>query len=211
MRLYLFIAVFLVAGCRTAAPITAPALWSSEELARLEERRLDGAGFEPLETVVARGLEVQRVDFNFDMICCQPSVQLTRAETGTVMLTFHAYGHRDSVAVEADRWMELASQVRTGALAPPDPVEVRRRDRGPCHTWHDIEASLGGQPHRLTASRCLGGLQARALSYVETIALDTLPRCQPWRANSNIGEALNECGRSFGPPDPAWVARRRSG
>lgn len=202
----LSLAAFAVCACQSAPqPITISA---AEEAASVQ-RRLAYAGFEPIDALVARGLEVQRADFLFDIICCQPSAQLTRDAAGEIVVTLHYQGHRESAVADPRLWDALAARVMAGALARPDEREARRRIRRvtACHTWHVIEARFGAQRHNLAASRCLGDLQARALDYATAIAraaVDTLPRCGPWRGEPVADRALELCAQSFGGPTEAF-------
>lgn len=200
------LAALALGACQTT---TATFEISPAEQAASEQSRLAHAGFEPVDALAARGLEVQRVDFLFDIICCQPSVQLTRDAAGKVTATLHHEGHRETAVVDRRLWDALRTRVAAGALVHPDQREARRRDRraGVCHTWHTIEARFGGQRHALVATRCLGDLQARALDYAMALAraaVDTLPRCAPWRGEPLADRALYECAQSFGGPTEAF-------
>lgn len=200
------LAAVALGACQTTTPTFEI---SPAEEAASERHRLAHAGFEPIDALAARGLEVQRVDFLFDIVCCQPSVQLTRDAAGEIVVTLHYQGHRESALADQRLWDALRARVTTGALAHPDEREARRRDRriNACHTWHTIEAQVGAQRHNLIATRCLGDLQARALDYATAIAraaVNTLPRCEPWRGEPLADRALYECAQTFGGPTEAF-------
>ena len=197
----------IIAGCQ---PTISPEL-PAGEIEREEQRRLAMADFEPLEILAARGLEVQRVDFLYELFG-YPSVELVRTPEGEVTLRLNYLGHTDTAVVEPVVWERLQAMADGGALSPPDQREERRRRRRifRCHAWHTVETLIAGRRQRLVPTPCLGDLYERSLAYVDAVgraAVEHLPRCAPFRS-APTDDALLNCGRTFGPQTDEYRALR---
>jgi hypothetical protein len=197
--------LLLLAACAPSAPL----LVSPEERERYERRRLAMAGFETLEALAGRGIEVQRVDPMWGLQE-YPSVELRRDASGQVTISLNFWGHTRTVIASSALWERFAARSEE-AFAEPDRREAMRRDRqvtrrsGYCHSWHVLELSAGGQFRRITATPCYGDLQATSLAYAEDLAraaIEQVDVCQAERQVVEIAQALWQCGRHFGGPTP---------
>lgn len=172
------------------------------EQAKREDRRLGKAGFEPLATLSAKGVEVLRVDPMWDLLD-YPSVELARDRTGTITIFLRFRGHKRSQQVSPETWVRIAN-LAPQAFAPVDAKRLSqaRRKIGYCHVWHELETNMAGQPMRETVSPCLGQLQKTGVDFAETlarVAIDNIDLCEAERSELSIERALAKCGSKFGP------------
>lgn len=205
MRLFVTAGVLLLLSACQSAGGSAPRLTEGQttEAQYYERRRLVRAQFDPLTDLAAAGLEVQRADLMWDLLG-HPSVELTRDKDLTVRISLKYWGHERTQVVPGEVWAELAAQASDAFVAPDQTtLERRRREVSYCHSWHELEAVIGGQPMRITASTCLGDLQQASLDYADALArlaIDSIPLCEADRATASIYLALRACGDRFGPP-----------
>lgn len=198
-----FLALSL-ASCATDQPVKQPVGVESQsaEKAYREERRLRLAGFEPLEMLTAKGLEVQRVDPMWDLLD-YPTVELVRSHDGKVAIFLRYLGREQKGSVNTDEWNRLALMT-PGAFTPvTDKAISKHLKNSYCHAWHDVEASFAGKTMTARVSPCSGELQKAGLAYAEALfrlAIDSIGMCESERANPDSKRALWDCGRKFAPP-----------
>ena len=178
---------------------------------RVENRRRTLAGFEPLASVAARGLEVQRVNPMWGLLNF-PSVELTRNTAHEVSVSLKFWGHEAHKLVDPENWDRLAA-LAPKAFLSADPKALAAQYRsvtrhaGYCHSWHLIEANIAVRTYQATVSPCAGNLQKAGLAYTEAlvrVALDNIDMCEPDRKAPTVDVALSNCGYRFGPPTDAF-------
>jgi hypothetical protein len=206
---FLVVAV-LAAGC---TPLPDAGAVSDPRADAFEARRLALSGFVPLENQLAESLEVQRIDYMFELYG-SPAVEITKERNGEVLLSLLYWGHKDSTKLSVERWDQLA-RIAGSHLVPSKESKQRRRARvvHRCHSWHTIETAIAGRTQRIVATPCAGDLHAQALAYADLIALtavQNLARCAPWRADQNLEHALESCGESLGRPTPDYLRLRET-
>jgi hypothetical protein len=179
----------------------------------LQRRMLAKAGFEPLEALARKGIEVQRAAYMIALLD-RPSVEIRRTPDGAVVVSLRNLGNEATQALAPQVWTSLAE--RSGAaFVEPDPAKLRKvyrkliRRYGYCHSWTDLEALIGGASRRITGSICFRELEAPSLAYADAmarIAVDHISVCEPDRDELDPVEALRKCAGRLGPATPEYRA-----
>jgi hypothetical protein len=163
-----------------------------------ECRRLQEAGWSPIEAVATSGREVRRVTFNDGRFAFRiPAVALERTPDGKVTVSLGIGGGVREAEVPARLWDKLTATDDAARIRPPPSSTPPSTAILHCGGAR-LEGASGGRAWTRPLSECSEG-DKPGVAYAHElarIAVDLIPRCQAAREKA-AGEPT--------PDQPVWI------